>query len=64
MAIETKVPDINIAEWHWQSDWNGDEVGYDAIGVVGLYTHKETGVNAYIDVENERILEQWEDEDE
>ena len=35
----------------WNSDWNGDEVGYDNIPVVGLYSVKG------MDTENGQILE-------
>jgi len=51
---------------HWWSDWNGDEVGYDHILVVGLYGFeykgKEYGV--YIDVETMKALEVFDYEDE
>ena len=42
----------------WHSDWNGDEVGYPDVNVVGLYefVNSET-VYAYIDLENNKILE-------
>lgn len=39
----------------WQSDWNGDEVGFDNIDVVGLYS--VDGRDAYIDIINGVILE-------
>jgi hypothetical protein len=40
----------------WSSDWNGYEVGYDDIDVVGLYRLVGTDVYFYIDVENNKIL--------
>lgn len=47
----------------WQSDWNGYEVGYPEVPVVGLYTHynEDTGdqIGLYIDIENQRILDMW-----
>lgn len=45
----------------WESDWNGDEVGYDDIPVVGLYRfkHVEGERYCYIDMENTKILEVW-----
>lgn len=46
----------------WQSDWNGDEVGYDDIEVVGLYSLSLTDgrtVYMYIDTENGTVLEAW-----
>lgn len=51
-------------EWHrlaWSSDWNGYEVGYDDIDVVGLY--RSSGHSYYINAENGQVLEKWADED-
>ena len=46
-----------LLELHWQSDWNGDEVGYDTDSVVGLYS---TGkAYFYIDMETYEILEMY-----
>ncbi|MDK1672801.1 hypothetical protein QOK74_07945 [Staphylococcus saprophyticus] len=42
---------------HWSSDWNGDEVGYPEINVVGLYSYHE--LNLYIDMETLEVLEAW-----
>ena len=39
----------------WQSDWNGDEVGYDDFDVVGLYSYG--GHDYYIDMETNTVLE-------
>ena len=39
----------------WQSDWNGDEVGYDDFDVVGLYSY--AGHDYYIDMETNMVLE-------
>lgn len=50
----------------WQSDWNGDEVGFDEVDVVGLYSmEKDTGeiYNFYIDMNELRILDFWVDID-
>lgn len=49
-----------MTRWHWYSDWNGDEVGYDHLNVVGLYGIAEN-VMAYIDTETGAILEHWYD---
>jgi hypothetical protein len=44
----------------WSSDWNGDEVGYPEVEVVGLYSLKAYPyIYMYIDTENNRILEAW-----
>jgi len=42
----------------WQSDWNGDEVGYDDFDVVGLYSYR--GHDYYIDMETNMVLERLE----
>lgn len=45
----------------WRSDWNGDEVGYDDVDVVGYYSYHD--LNLYIDTSTLNILEAWFDED-
>jgi hypothetical protein len=47
----------------WQSDWNGYELGYDDISVVGLYSLKNTELNFYIDMDKGKILDGWNDYD-
>lgn len=51
---------------HWQSDWAGDEVGYDSINIVGLYslTTIMNTVYFYIDMETGTVLEAWTDGEE
>lgn len=49
---------INLA---WLSDWDGYEVGYDNVNVVGLYKVKDSDVYLYINMENNTVLERWED---
>ena len=45
-------------EVYWQSDWNGYEVGYPEVPVVGLYTSVEyPEMSFYVDTENGIILE-------
>jgi hypothetical protein len=56
-------PFIPFQELLWSSDWNGDEVGYDHLPVVGLYTWKDKGIDMYIDMETMRILEIWSTEE-
>lgn len=46
-----------IENLHWQSDWNGYEVGYPEIPVVGLYTSDALGADFYIDTETMRVIE-------
>ena len=53
---------IQFTALHWQSDWNGYEVGFDEVEIVGCYSQGPH--NYYIDVENSMVLEHWENEDE
>lgn len=48
---------------HWSSDWNGDEVGYPEIDVVGLYTMRGAPVAFYADASTGLVLEAWLDLD-
>ena len=48
----------------WLSDWNGYEVGYDDVNVVGLWRIKDTEFYVYIDYEDDSILECWYGEEE
>lgn len=52
-----------ISDLHWQSDWNGYEVGYDDIDVVGLYTSTKLGIDVYLNAENGEILEVFTEEE-
>lgn len=55
---------VGYGELGWSSDWNGDEVGYDDIDVVGLYHFLRTDIDVYLDTETGRILEMWRVEEE
>lgn len=44
----------------WSSDWNGYEVGYEDIPVVGLYSFLGTEIYLYLNTEDSTILEMWE----
>ncbi|WP_179125851.1 hypothetical protein [Rossellomorea marisflavi] len=46
----------------WQSDWCGDEVGYDDVSVVGLYYIVNPGIYYYINAESGEVLEAWPEE--
>ncbi|WNM50549.1 hypothetical protein Alsa1_CDS0199 [Staphylococcus phage Alsa_1] len=48
---------LDYSKLHWQSDWNGDEVGFENRSIVGLYTYGD--INFYIDTETEEVLEIW-----
>lgn len=46
----------------WSSDWNGYEVGFDEVEVVGLYSFQDYDgchYSMYVDVEHNEILEIW-----
>jgi hypothetical protein len=47
---------IELDNLQWQSDWDGEEVGFPESHVVGLYTSHELSADFYIDVEKNRIL--------
>ena len=52
---------VDYTQLHWQSDWNGYEVGYPEVLVVGLYSDPKSNKSMYIDIENSLVLEEWED---
>lgn len=56
------LENLDFRKLHWYSDWNGDEVGYPYINVVGYYVYEE--LNLYIDTETDTVLEMWFDEEE
>lgn len=43
----------------WSSDWNGEDVGYPEIDIVGLYTLKDKPVHYYVNTETGVVLEAW-----
>ena len=56
---------IELNNLVWSSDWNGDEVGYPELGVVGLYSQErdDGSYSFYIDMETNKVLEFWKEED-
>ena len=57
---------IMLEDLIWQSDWNGDEVGFDDVEVVGLYSHERSDgkvYSYYIDIDKMIILDFWVEED-
>lgn len=51
----------------WSSDWNGYEVGYDNVDVVGLYSKRmddDRVISFYIDMDTNRILDIWQEPEE
>ena len=47
----------------WSSDWNGYEVGFDDVNVVGLYSIPDSPISYYVDTENGYVLDAWADEE-
>ena len=52
---------VNVVRLHWVGDWNGYEVGYDDVLVVGHYYDPLSNQYYYIDMEEEKILEIFND---
>lgn len=44
----------------WESDFNGYELGYEDMDVIGLYRLESTSLYVYINYENNKILKYWE----
>ena len=50
---------VDYTKDHWSSDWNGDEVGFDDVNVVGLYFIPNSTISYYVDTENGYVLDAW-----
>lgn len=50
---------IDYNRLHWESDWNGYEVGHNDVCHVGLYRIPNFPIWVYIDTEKGRIIETW-----
>lgn len=49
---------VDYTKMGWQSDWDGEDVGFDDVLIVGLYNDPNyEGVSYYIDMETDKILE-------
>lgn len=48
----------------WESNWDGHEVGFDDVAIVGLYRLKDSNVYFNIDMSTNTILEAWGYQDE
>lgn len=55
---------VNYTEHRWSSDWNGDEVGFDDVDVVGLYSVPNSVISYYVDTENGCVLDAWVEDEE
>ena len=56
------LDNLDFRKLHWYSDFDGKDVGYPSINVVGYYIYNE--LNLYIDTETNSVLELWFDETE
>lgn len=56
--------EINLTNVYWSSDWNGYEVGYPEIDVVGLYTDQLEPYAYYVNAETGIVLDSWKDDEE
>lgn len=45
----------------WVSSWSGYEVGHNTVEIVQMFMLKDTNLYLYVDQENNKILEYWED---
>ena len=56
---------IELNNLVWSSDWNGDEIGYPELGVVGLYSQdRDYGCYCfYIDMDTNKVLDFWKEEE-
>lgn len=55
-GVEHHNMQAKISELHWYSDWNGYEVGFDDVLVVGLYGSEKLDCDFYINVESSEVL--------
>lgn len=53
---DSRNPWINFEKLIWQSDFNGYEMGYDEVNVVGVYMHPNFDIIFEIDMETMEIL--------
>ena len=56
-----ELENLDYRKLHWQSDWNGYEVGYDERGVIGFYSYGK--INMFINMETYEVLEIWLEEE-
>lgn len=47
---------VTIDNLHWQSDWNGYELGFPDVHCVGLYFSIELNSLFYINYEDSKVL--------
>lgn len=59
------IASIELTDLVWSSDWDGYEVGYPEVEVVGLYLQERDDgcYNFYLDMETYKVLDFWKDED-
>lgn len=57
---------LELKDLVWQSDWAGEEVGFDNVDVAGLYMQEREDGSIYyfyIDTADMRVLEFWKEEE-
>ena len=56
---------IELTNLAWQSDWNGYEVGYPDSEGAGLYSQErdDGSYSFYVDMETDKVLDFWKDEE-
>lgn len=66
MTMYNILATIELTNLAWSSDWNGYEVGFPEVGVVGLYSQeRDDGTYSfYLDMETGNILDFWMEVDE
>lgn len=55
---------VFIDDLVWSSDWNGYEVGYPGVEVVGLYVSDSLECDFYIDASTGEILDVFKEQEE
>jgi hypothetical protein len=52
-------PWVDHQDLRWESNWNGEEVGFPDVPVVALCKWRDTDVHFYLDSETQEILDIW-----
>lgn len=59
--MKLQLENVDYSKLTWESDFNGEEIGYDDVSVVGHYSYGK--INLFIDTDNKRVLRLWKDEE-
>ena len=55
---------VFIDDLLWESDFRGEEYGYDDIPSIGFYSSESLKLNVLINYDDGKILEAWSSEEE